>query len=106
MGDQSYDARIDAFRRVWVYERPVYQRAAEVLEIAVQARLGQTTSSDEDLVRRTARAIADAKCALAETRAALEVMFDRFVGIRRGKLPSDGAVAQPFGEALGDHPRL
>ena len=104
MGDPSYDARIDAFRRVWVYERPVYRRAAEVLEIAVRARTGQTASSDQELVRRAAPEIANAERELAETRAALEAMFDRFVGVRHAKLPSAGATALRFGEAVGDGP--
>jgi hypothetical protein len=83
MGDLSYDARIDAFRRVWVYQRPVYRRVAEILETAVQARSSPSTSSDEEFARRTAREIADAERKLAETRAALEAMFDRFCGWSR-----------------------
>ena len=101
MGDQSYDARIDAFRRVWVYERPVYRHAAEVLEIALQAGIEPRTSSDGELLRRTAREIANAERELAETRAAMETMFDRFVGPRRAR-PHSADAAVRLGEALAD----
>lgn len=106
MGDPSYDARIDAFRRVWVYERPVYRRAAEVLEFALQAGIEEGTSRDAEALRRAAREIARAERELEETRVALETMFDRFVGARRAKPPSVDPLAIRFGEVLADGPPI